>query len=42
MGLVNGPISKTHFLNKKYPGVTEYLSKKNKGSFKSSYKLRKK
>lgn len=26
--LINGPISKTHFLNKKYPGITEYLSKK--------------
>ena len=28
MGLVNGPISKKHFLNKKYLGITEYLSKK--------------
>ena len=27
-GLINGPISKKHFLNKKYLGVTEYLSKK--------------
>ena len=27
-GLINGPISKTHFLKKKYLGVTEYLSKK--------------
>ena len=26
MGLVNGPISKKHFLNKKYLGITEYLS----------------
>tara|TARA_Y100001970_G_scaffold17655_1_gene19831 strand:+ start:3804 stop:4778 length:975 start_codon:yes stop_codon:yes gene_type:complete len=26
--LINGPISKTHFLKKKYLGVTEYLSKK--------------
>jgi len=26
--LINGPISKIHFLNKKYPGITEYLSKK--------------
>ena len=26
--LVNGPISKTHFLNKKFLGVTEYLTKK--------------
>ncbi len=28
MGLINGPISKKHFLNKKYLGITEYLSKK--------------
>ena len=27
-GLINGPISKTHFLKKKYLGITEYLSKK--------------
>ncbi len=27
--LVNGPISKKHFLNKKYPGMTEYFSKIN-------------
>ncbi len=26
--LINGPISKTHFLKKKYLGVTEYLAKK--------------
>ncbi len=26
--LVNGPISKKHFLNKKYPGMTEYFSEK--------------
>jgi len=26
--LINGPISKKHFLNKKYLGITEYLSKK--------------
>ncbi len=26
-GLINGPISKKFFLRKKYPGVTEYLSK---------------
>ena len=26
--LINGPISKKNFLNKKYPGITEYLSKK--------------
>ena len=26
--LISGPISKKHFLKKKYPGVTEYLSKK--------------
>ena len=28
--LINGPISKKHFLNKKYLGITEYLTKKNK------------
>ncbi|WP_440931252.1 4-hydroxythreonine-4-phosphate dehydrogenase PdxA [Candidatus Pelagibacter sp.] len=28
-GLVNGPISKKHFLNFKYKGITEYLAKKN-------------
>ena len=27
-GLINGPISKKHFLKKKYLGITEYLSKK--------------
>ena len=26
--LINGPISKRHFLNKKYLGITEYLTKK--------------
>ena len=26
-GLINGPISKKYFLKKKYPGITEYLSK---------------
>ena len=26
--LINGPISKKTFLNKKYPGITEYLTKK--------------
>ena len=25
---INGPISKDKFLNKKYPGITEYLAKK--------------
>ena len=25
-GLLNGPIVKKHFLNKKFPGITEYLS----------------
>ena len=24
--LINGPISKKHFLNKKYPGITEFIS----------------
>ena len=28
--MVNGPISKKHFLKKKYLGITEYLSKKTK------------
>ena len=28
--LINGPISKKTFLNKKYPGITEYLSKKTR------------
>ena len=26
--LINGPISKIHFLKKKFPGVTEYIAKK--------------
>ena len=26
--LINGPISKKKFLNKKYPGITEYIAKK--------------
>ncbi len=29
-GLINGPVSKTHFLEKKYLGITEYLAKKTK------------
>ena len=28
--MINGPISKKHFLKKKYLGITEYLSKKSK------------
>ena len=28
LGLINGPISKEHFLNKKYLGITEYYLKK--------------
>ena len=28
--LINGPISKKHFLNKKFLGITEFLSKKTK------------
>ena len=28
-GLINGPISKKHFLNFKHKGITEYLAKKN-------------
>ena len=27
-GLINGPISKRHFLKKKFPGITEYIAKK--------------
>ena len=26
--LINGPISKKHFLKKKFPGITEYLASK--------------
>ena len=29
-GLINGPISKKHFLKGKFLGITEYLAKKNK------------
>jgi len=28
LGLINGPISKKHFLKKNFPGITEYLAKK--------------
>ena len=28
IGLINGPISKKHFLKKKYPGITEYIASK--------------
>ena len=28
--LINGPVSKTHFLKKKYPGITEYIGFKTK------------
>ena len=28
--LINGPISKTHFLKKKFPGITEYVADKTK------------
>ena len=28
IGVINGPVSKKFFLNKKFPGITEYLSKK--------------
>jgi len=27
--LINGPVSKKHFLKKKFPGVTEYIAKKS-------------
>ena len=30
IGLINGPISKKHFLKKKYLGITEFLAKKTK------------
>ena len=26
--LINGPVSKKHFLNKKFPGITEYIADK--------------
>ncbi len=29
-GLINGPVSKTHFLEKKHLGITEYLANKTK------------
>ena len=32
LGLINGPISKTHFLKNKYLGITEYLAKKTQTS----------
>ena len=28
--LINGPVSKTHFLKKKFPGITEYIGFKTK------------
>ena len=30
IGLINGPISKKHFLEFKFKGITEYLAKKTK------------
>ena len=30
IALINGPISKTHFLKGKFPGITEYVAKKTK------------
>ena len=30
IALINGPVSKKYFLNKKYPGITEYLAGKTK------------
>ncbi len=30
IALINGPVSKKHFLKKKYPGITEYISKRTK------------
>ena len=35
--LINGPISKKYFLNKKYPGVTEYLA--NKFNIKNNFAM---
>ena len=32
VALINGPVSKEHFLNKKCPGITEYLAKKTNKS----------
>ncbi len=32
LSLINGPISKKHFLKKKYLGITEYLANKTKSS----------
>ena len=32
LALINGPISKKHFLKKKFPGVTEYISSKTGNS----------
>ena len=32
IALINGPISKKHFLKKKYLGITEYISKKTKST----------
>ncbi len=28
IGLMNGPVSKKHFLKRKFPGITEYIAKK--------------
>ena len=30
--LINGPISKKHFLKKKFPGITEFIAKKTKST----------
>ena len=35
--LINGPVSKTHFLEKKYLGITEYLARKTKIKKKTNY-----
>ena len=32
IGMINGPISKKHFLNKKHLGITEFLAKKTNSS----------
>ena len=37
--IINGPISKKHFLNKNYPGVTEYVYEKSKKKSKNPVML---
>ena len=35
--IINGPISKKYFLQKKYPGITEYIHAKAKKKISKSY-----